>query len=43
MLGERVFSSHVRPVKRIETFMIGVPMTTVFRDEKKALQHFELE
>lgn len=31
---------HVRPVGRIETFMVGVPLTTIFRDEKKAMLHF---
>ncbi|WP_455285041.1 hypothetical protein [[Eubacterium] cellulosolvens] len=39
--GESIWI-HVRPRKRIETFMIGVPSTTVFRDESKALLHFEV-
>jgi uncharacterized protein YhbP (UPF0306 family) len=33
---------HVRPRKRIETFMIGVPSTTILRDESKAMLHFDL-
>lgn len=33
---------HVRPGKRIETFMLGVPPTTIFRDEKKAMLHFDV-
>lgn len=39
--GESVWIN-VRPVKRIETFMVGVPITTVFRDEEKALLHFDV-
>jgi hypothetical protein len=39
--GESIWI-HVRPRKRIETFMIGVPSTTIFRDESKALLHFDL-
>jgi len=39
--GESVWI-HVRPRKRIETFMIGVPSTTIFRDEAKAMLHFEV-
>lgn len=39
--GENVWL-HVRPSRRIETFMVGVPMTTIFRDEKKAILHFEV-
>jgi len=33
---------HVRPGKRIETFMVGVPSTAIFRDEKKAMLHFDV-
>jgi len=33
---------HVRPTRRIETFMLGVPMTMIFRDEKKAMLHFDV-
>ena len=33
---------HVRPGKRIETFMVGVPCTAIFRDEKKAMLHFDV-
>ena len=33
---------HVRPTGRIETFMVGVPATTVLRDESEALLHFEV-
>lgn len=33
---------HVRPRKRIETFMVGVPSTAIFRDEKKAMLHFDV-
>jgi len=32
----------VRPTGRIETFMVGVSMTTILRDEKKAILHFEV-
>ena len=39
--GESIWI-HVRPRKRIETFMIGVPSTTIFRDESKAMLHFEV-
>jgi hypothetical protein len=39
--GESIWV-HVRPTNRIETFMVGVPATTIFRDEKKALLHFNL-
>ena len=39
--GESIWI-HVRPRKRIETFMIGVPSTTIFRDESKAMLHFEI-
>jgi len=39
--GESVWI-HVRPRKRIETFMIGVPSTTIFREEAKAMLHFEV-
>jgi hypothetical protein len=39
--GENIWI-HVRPRKRIETFMIGVPSTTIFRDESKAMLHFEI-
>jgi len=39
--GENIWI-HVRPGKRIETFMIGVPLTTIFRDEKKAMLHFDV-
>jgi len=39
--GESVWI-RVRPVKRIETFMVGVPVTAVFRDEEKALLHFDV-
>ena len=39
--GESVWI-HVRPRKRIETFMVGVPSTTIFRDESKALLHFDV-
>lgn len=30
----------VRPRKRIETFMPGVPSTAIFHDEKKAILQF---
>jgi len=33
---------HVRPAKRIETFMVGVSFTTIFRDEEKAILHFDV-
>jgi hypothetical protein len=39
--GESIWI-HVRPGKRIETFMLGVPPTTIFRDEKKAMLHFDV-
>ena len=39
--GENIWI-HVHPRKRIETFMIGVPSTTVFRDEAKAMLHFDV-
>lgn len=39
--GESIWV-HVRPTGRIETFMIGVPITTIFRDGKKAILHFEV-
>jgi uncharacterized protein YhbP (UPF0306 family) len=39
--GESIWI-HVRPRKRIETFMIGVPSTTIFRDETKAMLHFKV-
>jgi nitroimidazol reductase NimA-like FMN-containing flavoprotein (pyridoxamine 5'-phosphate oxidase superfamily) len=39
--GESIWI-HVRPGRRIETFMIGVPPTAIFRDEKKAMLHFEV-
>jgi len=39
--GESIWI-HVRPRKRIETFMIGVPSTTIFRDESKAMLHFDV-
>ena len=39
--GESIWV-HVRPAGRIETFMVGVPATTIFRDEKKALLHFSV-
>jgi len=39
--GENVWI-HVRPTRRIETFMLGVPMITLFRDEEKALLHFDV-
>jgi hypothetical protein len=39
--GESIWI-HVRPINRIETFMIGVPFTTIFRDEAKAMVHFEV-
>lgn len=32
---------HVRPTGRINTFMIGVPITTLFHDEMKAVQNFD--
>ena len=32
----------VRPVGRIETFMVGVPMFTIFQDESKAMLHFDV-
>jgi uncharacterized protein YhbP (UPF0306 family) len=39
--GENIWI-HVRPRKRIETFMLGVPSMTIFRDEKKAMLHFDV-
>jgi hypothetical protein len=39
--GESIWI-HVRPERRIETFMIGVPFTVIFRDEKKAMLHFDV-
>jgi hypothetical protein len=39
--GESIWI-HVRPTKRIETFMLGVPSTAIFRDEKKAMLHFDV-
>jgi nitroimidazol reductase NimA-like FMN-containing flavoprotein (pyridoxamine 5'-phosphate oxidase superfamily) len=33
---------HVKPVSRIETFMIGVPFTTVFKSLEKARLHFDV-
>jgi len=39
--GESIWI-HVRPRKRIETFMLGVPSTTIFRDEKKVMLHFDV-
>jgi uncharacterized protein YhbP (UPF0306 family) len=39
--GENVWI-HVCPEGRIETFMIGVPPSTIFRDEKKAILHFDV-
>jgi len=41
LFGENIWV-RVRPRRRIETFMIGVSMTTILRDEKKAIQHFEV-
>jgi hypothetical protein len=40
-LGETIWI-HVRPGKRIETFMVGVSPTTILRDEKKAILHFDV-
>jgi len=39
--GESIWI-HVRPGKRIETFMVGVPSTAIFRDEKTAMLHFDV-
>ena len=39
--GESIWI-HVRPGRRIETFMVGVPSTAIFRDEKKAMLHFDV-
>lgn len=39
--GESIWI-HVQPGKRVETFMVGVPSTTIFRDEKKAVLHFDV-
>lgn len=39
--GESIWI-HVRPRKRIETFMLGVPSMTIFRDGKKAMLHFDV-
>jgi hypothetical protein len=33
---------HVRPAKHIETLMVGVSSTTIFRDEKKAMLYFDV-
>ena len=41
ILGENIWI-HVRPIGRIETFMVGVPITTIFRDESKAILHFDV-
>jgi hypothetical protein len=40
-LGESIWI-HVEPTGRIETFMIGVPFTTVFRSLEKARLHFNV-
>jgi nitroimidazol reductase NimA-like FMN-containing flavoprotein (pyridoxamine 5'-phosphate oxidase superfamily) len=39
--GESIWI-HVQPGRRIETFLIGVPPTSIFRDEKKATLHFHV-
>jgi hypothetical protein len=39
--GESIWI-HVRPRKRIETFMLGVLSTAIFHDEKKAMLHFDV-
>jgi len=39
--GESIWI-HVRPRRRIETFMVGVSSTTILRDEKKAMLHFDV-
>lgn len=39
--GESIWI-HVRLGRRIETFMVGVPSTAIFRDEKKAMLHFDV-
>jgi uncharacterized protein YhbP (UPF0306 family) len=39
--GENVWI-RVTPIDRVETFMIGVPITTVFRSIEKALLHFDV-
>jgi len=39
--GENIWI-HVRPAGRIETFMVGAPITTVFRDATKAMLHFDV-
>ncbi|MCJ7456346.1 pyridoxamine 5'-phosphate oxidase family protein [Candidatus Bathyarchaeota archaeon] len=39
--GESIWI-HVRPGNRIETFMVGVPSTTIFRDENRAMLHFDV-
>jgi len=39
--GESIWM-HVRPGRRIETFMLGVVPTAIFRDEKKAMLHFDV-
>ncbi|WP_455279667.1 pyridoxamine 5'-phosphate oxidase family protein [[Eubacterium] cellulosolvens] len=39
--GESIWI-HVVPTGRIETFMIGVPFTTVFRSPEKARLHFDV-
>jgi uncharacterized protein YhbP (UPF0306 family) len=41
ILGENIWI-HVRPIGRIETFMVGVPITTIFHDEKKVILHFDV-
>mgnify|MGYP001033117671 CR=1 FL=1 len=40
--GENIWL-HVRPLGRIETFMVGVPVTTIFRDPRKATMHFDVQ
>lgn len=39
--GENIWI-RIRPTERVETFMVGVPVTTVFRDEKEAIRHFKV-
>ncbi len=39
--GENIWI-HIRPTERVETFMVGVPVTTVFRNEKEAIRHFKV-
>ena len=41
LFGENVWI-RVKPTRRIETFMVGVPMTTILHDETKAILHFEV-